>query len=572
MDRLRATLRRIDGRGYKAYEDIQGHYRGAFFKLFIEHVQPDPFAHPTRLRVQIQGRVADFPAALRDTPARRVALADLLARRLAEALGAGRREMEGARGTFSMSAGAQTIIPRTAVMLDADSLEARLTLGLPARGRRILGREATALLCDRLPGALESSLLTKAHAPEALEAWIRSADDRLALRAALEDRGLVAFVANGAILPRRSGDDDRPLGAGAVPFQSPASLEVEIPLRGGSSARGMGIPRGVTLIVGGGFHGKTTLLNAIARGVSDHIPGDGRELVVTLRDAVKVRAESGRSIAGVDISSFLGAVPGGDDTADFSTQNASGSTSQAASILESIEMGSRLLLLDEDTCATNFMVRDARMQALVPDEIEPITPFVDRVRPLFEGRGVSSILVMGGSGDYLDLADCVILMDGFRAEDVTERAAEVASALPTGRRPRAHRGFGGVTPRCPDPGSLRPEKGRRDVRIDVRGRHTLLYGREAVDLSALEQLEEAPQTRAIGWAIHLMAMKHLRSSDSIRQAVEATAGEIERRGLDVLTPFPVGDLALPRTLDIAAALNRLRQFRVRRPPPAQQDA
>ncbi len=568
MDRLRATLKRIDGRGYKAYQDIVGHYRGSSFKLLIDHVQPDPFARPTGLRIQIQTRVAQFPPDLHDTPSRSTALADLLARRFSRALDDGKGEGDG--GGFRVCAGKQTVIPRTAVLIEHGSLEARLTLSLPARGRRTLGREATALLCSRLPKAVEESLLMGAYPAEELEAWVRANNNQQALRGALEGLGLVAFVANGSILPRRSGIDDRPLGENAVPFESPPSLEVEISLPEGRSVRGMGIRRGVTLIVGGGYHGKSTLLSGIARGVYDHIPGDGRELVVTVPEAIKVRAESGRSVAGIDLRPFLGELPGGRSTADFSTQNASGSTSQAAAIIESLQMNARLLLLDEDTCATNFMVRDARMQALVPNKLEPITPFIDKVRSLFDGRGVSSILVMGGAGDYLDVADCVILMDNYRAVDVTHRARLIARSHPTGRESPGKGPFGEVTARLPDPASLRASKGHREVRIDVRGPHTLMYGRESLDLTALEQIEEEAQTRAIGWAIHLMASKHLRASVSLRRAVEAAVDEVRRRGLDALTPFPVGDLALPRALEIASAVNRIRNLRIKRPAPAEE--
>ncbi len=568
MERLRATLKRIDGRSFKAYQDLVGHYRGGFFKLLIERVQPDPFARPTRMRVQVRARDAAFPGSLLDRPSRRTALGDLLARRFREALGgADRGDDARSGGRFSVIAGAQTVIPRTAVTVEEGGVEARFTLGLPATGRRVLGREAAALLCDKLPRALEAALLARAYAPGKLEEWVGLNDDQQAIRGALDAMGLVAFVANGAVLPRRSGVDDRPLAEGAIPFQSPPTLEVEIPLPGGRSVRGMGVRRGITLIVGGGYHGKSTLLSAIARSVYDHVGGDGRERVITVPDALKVRAESGRSVVGVDLRPFLGKLPGGRDTADFSTPNASGSTSQAASILEALEMGCRVLLLDEDTCATNFMVRDARMQALVPDDLEPITPFLDKARLLFEGRGVSTLLVMGGAGDYLDVADCVILMDRYRAREVTSRAREVAAALPTQRRPWPGKHFGEVTARCPDPASLRVEKGRREARIDLRGPRGLLYGREVVDLQALEQLEESAQTRAIGRAMHLLATKHLRPQTPLRQAVESTFEEIGRRGLDVLTPYPVGDLALPRPLEIAGAINRFRRLRVRRAPP-----
>ncbi len=570
MERLRATLKRIDGRSFKAYEDIVGHYRGSTFRLFIDHVQPDPFAPPTNLRVKVEARQAGFPHDLLKNSGHRIAVADLLARRFRDVLGLPETGSDPVRRSgFSIVAGRQTLIPRPAITLDEQGhVEARLSIALAAEGRRIRGADTARLLCEVLPAAIDQGLRASALPPELMDTSVRLYDDQQVIRAALDAMGLVAFVANGAILPRRSGVDDRPLPSGVVPFQSPPSLEVEIPLPGGRRVRGMGIRRGVTLIVGGGYHGKSTLLSALARGVVDHVAGDGRELVVTAADAAKVRAESGRSVAGVDLRPFLGPPPGGRDTADFSTQNASGSTSQAASILEALEMGSRVLLMDEDTCAMNFMVRDARMQRLVPPELEPIVPFVDKVRPLFTGRGVSTVLVMGGSGDYLDVADCVIRMDGYLPQEVTARAREVAAEIPTGRTVTGGERFGEVTPRCPDPAAFHAGKGRKEVRVDLRGERTLLFGVDAIDLSAVEQIEEPAQVRAIGWAIHLLVQNHLGTGTSVRKAVEATMGEIHRRGLDVLTPFPAGNLALPRPFELAAAINRLRRLRVRRAPPS----
>ena len=571
MERLRATLARINNRSFKAYEQIGGHYRGASFRLLIERVQDDPFSPPTCLRVLLGSREANFPASLRDTPSRRVALADLLARKLRETLGAGPEE-EHPRGRFVVAAGAQTILPRTAAIVDTEgNVEARFTLGLPAELRRIQGRETAELLCERLPQAVEGALLAKAWEPERLEERIRLHEDQQAIRAALDGKNLVAFVANGAILPRRGGTDDRPLEQGAIPFQSPPSLEVEIPLPGGRSVRGMGIRRGVTVIVGGGYHGKSTLLSALAKGVHDHLEGDGREHVITRSDAVLVRAEPGRAVTGVDMRPFLRTLPGDGDPAFFQTQNASGSTSQAAAILEALEIGTRVLLLDEDTSAANFLIRDARMQALVPEALEPIRPLVDRVRPLYAGRGVSTVLVTGGSGDYLDVADCVIRMEHYAARDVTSEAREVVAAIPSRRQAEEAR-FGEVGARCPDPASFQAGKGKRETRIDVRGGRTLLYGVDALDLSALDPIEERAQVRAIGWAIHLIVNRYLRGSTPLRQAVESALDEVARRGMDALTPFPRGDLALPRPQEIAAALNRFRRLRVRPAPPGDQKA
>ena len=272
---------------------------------------------------------------------------------------------------------------QTAVQITSDgAVEARFVVGLPAAGRRVLTREAVGLLVDDVPSVVRTSLCAESYPAEELLLHAEVNEDADALRSLLPEMGLVAFVADGAVLPRRSGIEQAPMLDRAVPFESPASLRVHVDLPNAGSASGAGIPRGVTLIVGGGYHGKSTLLEALERGVYNHRPGDGRERVVSDPTAVKIRAKDGRSISGVDISPFIGPLPLGQGTRRFDSADASGSTSQAAAIVEAVEAGAGTLLVDEDTAATNFMIRDRRMQALVPRDLEPITPFVDRVRLL----------------------------------------------------------------------------------------------------------------------------------------------------------------------------------------------
>jgi len=324
----------------------------------------------------------------------------------------------------------------------------------------------------------------------------------------------------------------------------------------------MGIPAGVTLIVGGGYHGKSTLLTALERGVYNHIPGDGRELVVTDDGAVKIRAEDGRAVAGVDISPFIGALPNGTDTRQFATANASGSTSQAANIIEALEAGARVLLVDEDTAATNFMIRDHRMQELIAKEREPITPFIDKVRQLYQERGVSSVLVMGGSGDYFDVADTVIAMDAYVPRDVTDHARAIAQKYRTERRPEGEDRFGDTTPRIPLARSLDPSKGRREVKISARGVKTILFGTNEIELTNVEQLVHPSQLNAIGQALYYTRQHYMDGQRTLPQILDAVMADIDRIGLDVLDRRRVGDLASFRRYELAAALNRLRTLRV----------
>ena len=565
---LLRILSRIDGRGYKAYEDIRGSYDFGDFTLALEHIQGDPFASPSRARVFVPQKEAAFPPSLFSTPARLLGLEDFVGRAFSAAASRETRGHGGmgTSGLVAIDAGGQEVLRRTAVRITAERVEARFFVGLPAFGRSIDGKGAARMLAQEVPAIVRRSLLFRALAAGEVARHVEVVEDQQALRAALGERALVAFVANGSILPRASGVDDRPLsperGAQVVPFMSPPALEVALTAPNRGEVRGMGVPRGVTLIVGGGFHGKSTLLRALESCVYDHIPGDGREYVVTVPEAVKVRAEDGRNIEKVDISPFIGHLPFGKDTRLFSTPNASGSTSQAANIVEAIEVGARLLLIDEDTSATNFMIRDARMQALVQKEHEPITPFVDRVRQLYQEHGVSTVLVMGGSGDYLDVADRVLAMVDYRPQEVTERAGQVVSELPSRRRPEGDREFGSIRPRLPLAESFSARKGRRDVKISAKGLHTLLFGTTAIDLSCLEQLVDQSQTRAIGELIHLFAENWLPRSRTLREGLEQMLAEIAENGFDAFTPYPKADLASPRIFELAGAINRMRTLGV----------
>ncbi len=561
---LRQQCLRLDGRGYKAYKALEGEYRFPDFTLFIDHVQGDPFATPSRVRIRVPQAVAGFPPDLWEHPSRRVAAEHFILEAVHRALPRWSRPRgTGHSGRYFVEPVGQAMLPRTAVRLGAFGVELRFALGLPAQGRRILGRVAAQMLLEELPALVRAALLYPSLPAETLQQYADVAEDADFLRQRLEAMGLVAFVADGSLLPRRSGIDDRPLSQG-IPFQSPPSLRVQVHLPRAGVVTGLGVPQGVTLIVGGGFHGKSTLLRALARGVYNHKPGDGRERVVTHPKAVKIRAEDGRSVAGVDISPFIRNLPLGRATTEFSTENASGSTSQAANIMEALEMGARVLLMDEDTTATNLMIRDRRMQALIAREKEPITPYIDRARQLYTEHGVSTVLVLGGSGDYLDVADTVIAMDTYQPVDVTEQAREVAARFPTGRvreaqgpihRPR----------RVPLPESLNPRKGRKPVVVKAPSRETLHLGTQTIDLRAVEQLVETAQTRAIGLALVYAWERYMDGQRPLTDIVVQVMADIEAQGLEVLcrTPYPTGDLAAFRDLELAAALNRLRTLRVR---------
>lgn len=563
-EQLRSTLRRIDGRGYRAYRDIGGTYRIAFFTLHVDRVQGDPFAAPSELRVEVEGEAARFPRWMLQSSTRRIALGDYLARVFADEVRSTGGAGSGKSGVISIDGPGQEVLYRTAVLVRPDgTVEARFCVGLPARGRTVLGREAAAILLEEIPSIVERALVHGSLDDEHLRRHVEAVEDQRALRDALTKHGLVAFVADGSILPRRSGVDPRPL-PDAVCFESPPSLAMELDTPHRGLVRGMGIPAGITLIVGGGYHGKSTLLAALELGIYDHVHGDGRERVVALPEAVKIRAEDGRRVERVDISPFIRNLPQGRDTSAFCSEDSSGSTSQAANIVEALEVGATALLIDEDTSATNFMIRDERMQALVAPEKEPIVPFIDKARSMWRDHGVSSVIVVGGAGDYFDVSDLVIMMDEYRARDVTREARRIADDHGVKRARDGDERFGDLSPRVPEPASLDPSRGRRDVKIDARGTNALRFGTWDIDLSAVEQLVDPSQTRAIGEALVHLKSRVAKEPMSLAEALDALDAEIDAEGLDAIGRRRHGGLAEVRRFEIAAAMNRLRSLRVRR--------
>jgi len=561
---LRTVLRRIDGRGYKAYQDIEGAYDFGDYTLFVDRVQKDPFASPSRVRVQLPQGVARFPRDVYSNRSREVAARDFLTRRFFEAC---RRFCKGNRGTgnsgiITIDRPGQEVLERTSALVGESLVEARFTMGLPAFGRSVAARHAESMFFEELPQIVRASLLHESLDGGALLGHIQVAEDAAALRRQLDGLGLVAFVADGAVLPRASGVDPRPMDKGRiVAFRSPESQRVTVELPNRGAVTGMGIPKGITLVVGGGYHGKSTLLRALELGVYNHIPGDGRELVVANAAAVKVRSEDGRRIEKVNISPFISNLPFGRDTIAFSTEDASGSTSQAANIMESLELGAEVLLIDEDTSATNFMIRDHRMQQLVSKDREPITPFLDKVLQLRRELGVSTILVMGGSGDYFDVADTVICMVEYAPVDVTGEALAIAGKHRAERMPEGGERFGSPTGRMPLARSFDPSKGKREVKISPKGLHSIAFGTHTIDLGCVEQLVDGSQTRAIGDAVHY-ATRYMDGKRTMGEIVGMVGADIASRGLDVLSPRPVGDYAEFRALELGAAINRLRTLAV----------
>lgn len=564
-DRLRDKLITMNNKGFQVYQDLAGAYRFDRFVLYLDSIQTDPVAAPTRARVRIDQAEAQVPQASWATPARYTAVADYLARRVQEAIRRHvRSRWSGRLAPLAIDAGGQAILARTACTVAEDYVEVRLAIGLPGEGRKVLAKAAQALFFEELPSVVDGGLVWANLDGDAGRRYVEAVEDYLALRDALAQHGLVAFVADGSVLPREAPPGDGPVRGRAVPLRAPDELAVTVTLPHRGPVRGLGIPRGVTVIAGGAFQGKSTLLHAIGAGVYPHMPGDGRELVATTPDAVTIRAETGRRIERVDVSAFIRDDPHRSDVTALSVEHAPGAVSMAAAVSEALEVGTGLLLFDEDDSAIAFLARDAAMQQLVPKARQPITPLVDHLRALWETHGVSSMIATGGLGDYLEVADTVIVMDGFQPVAATDRARSIVAARAERRTPEGTT-VSPPVPRCPLPRGFAGFRGRR-LWAEVRGRAVLGVGRETVDLAPLRQLSDPSQARAAGdMIVYAIEKGYVDGSNSIVQVLDRVFADIEASGLGVLASGEghPGDHALPRRHEVAAVLNRMRALQAR---------
>lgn len=557
---LKQLLDRIDHRGYPAYKDTKGQYQFQGYVFSIDHVQGDPFASPSKVSVQVKGSTAGFPKELYKGRHQRAALQDEMTRQFYRAIQkyAFRAKGSGKSGLISVSKCGQEVLERTACEINPKNgdVKLRFEVGFPANGRTINARELEKIVFEFLPECVEQSLFYKNCDKKRVRSIIDLAEDQQYIRDELEKNDLIAFVANGAILPRESGVSDKPM-KGAVRFQSPKEMEVTMKLPHKGEISGMGIRRGITLIVGGGYHGKSTLLKALELGVYNHIQGDGREYVITKDDAMKIRAEDGRSIKKTDISMFINDLPNGKDTRGFYTEDASGSTSQAANVIESMEAGASVMLIDEDTSATNFMIRDELMQRVIHRDMEPITPFIDRILELYQVYGISTVIVAGSSGAYFHIADTIIQMDRYEPKEITKLAKETAKDFPamSGMENPAEKP---VFIRCPRQG--RGFKPNDRIKMKTMGKEMVQLNRENIDLRYVEQLADTEQVSALGYCVRY-AEKHLfQGKDTIQNVVDKLEEKICREGLSSLceSNASVANLALPRRQEIFACLNRYR--------------
>lgn len=564
---LETLLMSINRKSYPAYKELKGNYIFPDFQLNIEHVQGDPFASPSRVSVYLKKVQADFPEAYYESKHKRIALQDYLIRKFANAVNqyAFQAKGSGKSGLIRVSRCGQEVLERSALGITNGELLVRFEVGFPANGRTINALELKKIFFEYLPSIVRKTLYYKNCKKDELKAVIELAEDQQFIREELKKRDLVAFVANDSILPRESGVSKRPMRK-CIRFQSPETMEVEMDLPNHGMIRGMGISKGITLIVGGGYHGKSTLLKAIEQGIYNHIAGDGREYVITCEDAVKVRAEDGRSITHVNISPFINDLPNKKDTRDFSTEDASGSTSQAANVVEAVQAGSKLLLIDEDTCATNFMVRDQLMQKIVSGNKEPITPFTQQAREMYERLDVSVVMVAGSSGAYFYIADHIIQMDNYRVVDITKHVKNVIEKEEISEDKESRISVTELMNPSIKPRILKSEaveKKHGQIKIKQFGNSGFSIGKTEVDLKYLEQLTDIEQTTTLGHCLKMLVVEMEKKPQNLDVLVDNLWKKIQLEGFSALFEekyLPV-DLAQVRKIDIYMCVNRYRGLR-----------
>lgn len=586
---LKEELNRIHRKPYPAYKGLKGTYRFENYILAIDHVQGDPFAAPSRLHISLTGRETGIPKEYVKNEDRRVALADLCLRRFGDEIRhfSFQAKGSGKSGMISVTSCGQQVLKRSACVMEEDgSAKIRFEVGFPANGRTINSVELSKIFFEFLPKIVEKSLLFSNMNERQVKETLELYEDQSALYQICQEQHWAAFVADGSVLPRKSGVSDKPMKE-AKAFYAPDSMRKTVKLPHKGEITGMAIKEGITLIVGGGYHGKSTLLNGLETGIYHHVKGDGREYIVSNETAFKVRAEDGRAISGTDISMFIRDLPNKKDTEHFWTEDASGSTSQAANVAEALQSGSKLLLIDEDTSATNFMVRDELMAKVIAKEKEPITPFLMRARELYEKNGVSTILVAGSSGAYFSIADQILQMDCYEALDITEKVREICdregmikitgkegdmaaknsffakvNQKNMGKESNQQGGREGRQERFLAINPLERKKGQ--LKVKQYSKESFSVGKETLELRGLEQLMDYEQTTTAGYLLKYMLeqMERDKKKLSLEQQMERTWSLYEKGGIEAIcgTELLPTSFAALRKQDFYACVNRYRGF------------
>ena len=567
MKALYQKIRSLNGKNYGLYKSLADKpWDFGDFALEFLHVQGDPYAPASRVLIKANLSMLGYAGEWGGTYERRLALSDFLYRKLGRLV---QERYPGKDAAVIFDTAGPEMLVRNSLWIDNGELRACLQVKLPGDGRKIQAELAAEILTMVLPDLVSAGLYYSKSDEAALQEHFRVLAERKEILSQLDARGLCAFVPDGAVLPRASGLSEMPL-EGAIPFVAPEEMAVTLNVCG-RDIRGMGIPKGITVITGGAFHGKSTLLQALTRAVYPHIPGDGREGIVIDESAIRVGVEDGRSVRGTDLSHFVRDLPGGVSTKDFNTLSASGSTSEAANLLEAMEAGSRTFLIDEDSSAVNFLIRDVRVRKLLGDDREPLIPLTDRIREI-SVQGYSFILVAGACGDYLDLADNIVIMANYKAEcaEFTPMSSWKTEGLIGSTEPaevQQPRPF--VAYMQPLQKSVRPTSAvERQVKVKLAGDSLLQIGFLVSDTSRLNTLVDRQQRFGAGFVL-LNLLQNAASNaesgdvsnagDSVAETIRKLYEKIQNVGFRNLPQGMSREMSLPRVVDIACVAFRLRE-------------
>ena len=558
------VIKGLEGKPFSEYIKLIGDFDFSRYVLKISRVQDEQDEQPTLLIIRAPQSIANFPAHLFNTPIRRTALEDILTRKIAAQIDSiARYDEDGvSRRSLSIACPGQKILPRSSMVVTEEYVEARIYVDLPSRQGLTQSDIVRDIFFEDLPQIVNSTLIFCNTDENELENFVDLMEDADRVRQILPTRGWVSYLAEGAMLCRL-GHSDLPDFNRIIPLaiDSDLILEVEVPNTG--SVRGIGIPAGITVILGDAYSGRIELMRALASGVYNHIPGDGREMVITVPDAVYVAAEAGRSIQKVDVSPFITELPSSADPKHYTCPQADRTAAQAASTVEAMEVGARVLMFDESESCAEFLGSDSRLAYVSGGSKRNVTPLALRARQIADEMGIS-IVVAGSTSvtEFIPIADTVLRIHDFKIQDVTKQAKQIAITVDTAGTEPAEIGNLLEKGRWVAPSSIDPSTGCRDAKIAAPETHLLEFGRSLIDLSQNAQLADIHQTKTIGRILYYAKNRYLEESRPIREVLDLVDRDLSTEGLESLSRDLQGDLARPRRYEIAAALNRLETLRI----------
>jgi predicted ABC-class ATPase len=549
----------IDGRSREEFAKLVGDFDFSRYVVKIGRLRPDGRSFP--LSVRVPQIIAGFPEEIFETPIRRMALEDYLIRNLATAIEEiSSFDEEGvAYRNIEIATPGQKILPRTSMLVSDEYIETHLAVRLPLRDELIDGEKLEDIFFEELQELVVSTLIYCNLDYDELSSFLDIMEDAGRIRQLLASQGLISFVGEGSLLKREPFTDDVDLFQAPLMIDEKLKTSIDVPNAG--TVSGLGIKDGITLIIGDEYSGRCDLIAAISAGIYNHVPGDGREFVASMPDTVYISEEPGRSVQKVDISPFV--ISEDEGFAEFSSDAADGFESEAAALVENIEVGARILLFDESTSSPAFLAGDERIGGLISGGDPRTVPLAARARQLTEEIGAA--LVVAGNRNisaFIPVADTILLIEDYTVSDITEQAK--ALGIAEIKVEESTRGFQELADRkrWVVPSSIDPSLGKEDAHIVAYEKQLLEFGRNLIDLSVIEQLADSDQTRTIGQVLYYLKLRYLGESNSLNSLLDYVDRDLSTEGLACLSPEFRSDLARPRRYEIAAALNRLPSFRV----------